>query len=64
MYNRLTHTRMRGTRIPRLFGVRSYLNNSFSIYKRLTPTRIRVELASRAYLGLVIKIIILPCINV
>ena len=40
---------MRGTRIPRLVGVRNYLTNYFTIYKRLTRSRIRVELASPAY---------------
>ena len=42
---------MRGTRIPRLLGVRNYLNNYFA-YKRLTTSRIRVELEAPAYLGL------------
>ena len=32
----------RGTRIPRLLGVRNYLNNYFA-YKRLTRSRISVE---------------------
>ena len=47
---RLTYKR--GTRIPRLRGVRNYLNNYFTIYKRLTRSRIREELASPTYLGL------------
>ena len=38
--------------IPRLFGVRNYLNNYFAMYTRLTHSRIRVELALPAYLGL------------
>ena len=53
MYTRLSrfpHTR--GTRIPRLLNVRNYLKNYFAMYKRLTRTRIRVELTSSAYLGL------------
>ena len=37
---------MRGTRIPRLFGFWNYLNNYYVMYKRLTRSRIRVELAS------------------
>ena len=43
---------MRGTRIPRLLEVRNYLNNYRAKYKYLTRSRIRVELASPAYLGL------------
>ena len=42
----------RGTRIPRLLGDRNYLNNYFANYTRLTHSRIRVELASSAFLGL------------
>ena len=42
----------RGTRISRLLRVRIYLNNYFSMYTRLTFSRIRVELASPADLGL------------
>ena len=42
---------MRGTRIPRLLGVRNDLNNNFAMYKRLTRFHIRVELASNAYFG-------------
>ena len=34
------------------FGVRNYLNNYVAMCKRLTRSRIRVELASPAYLGL------------
>ena len=41
-----------GTRISRLLGVRNYLNNYFAMYTRLTCSRIRVKLASPAYLGL------------
>ena len=43
---------MRETRIPRLLEDRNYLNNYFS-YKRLTRSRIRVELASPAYSGFI-----------
>ena len=42
----------RGTRIHRLLGVWNYLNNNFAMYKRLTRSRIRVELVSPVYLGL------------
>ena len=42
----------RGTRIPFLLGVRNYLNNYFAMYTRLTRSRLRVELASPAYLDL------------
>ena len=41
----------RGSRIPRLLGIRNYLNNYFAMYKRLTHSRIRVVLTSPAYLG-------------
>ena len=55
----------RGTRIPRPLGVMNYLNNYFAMYIRLTRSRVRVERASPAYLGLgIIYIIILPCICV
>ena len=40
----------RGTRIRRLLGVRNYLNNNFATDKHLKLSRIRVELASPAYL--------------
>ena len=43
---------MRGTRIPRLKGFKNYLNNYYAMYKRLTHSGIRVELASPAYIGL------------
>ena len=43
---------MRGTRIPRVLGVRNYLKNYFAKYKRLTGSRIRLELASPACFGL------------
>ena len=43
---------MRGTRIPRVLVVRNYLNNQFVNYTCLTHSRIRVELASPANLGL------------
>ena len=42
---------MRRTRIPRLLGVRNYLNKYFA-YKGLARSGIRVELASAAYLEL------------
>ena len=41
----------RGSRIPRLLGVRNYLNNYFAMYRRLTRSHIRAELAFPAYLG-------------
>ena len=41
----------RETRIPCLLAVKNYLNNYFA-YKRQTRSRIRVNLASPAYLGL------------
>ena len=65
MYKRVTRSHYtRGNHIPRLLGVKNYLNNYFA-YKRLTRFRIRVKLASPAYLGLgIIQIITLPCINV
>ena len=51
---------MRRTRIPRLLGVRNYLNNYFA-YKGLTCTRIHVGLPSPAFMGLrIIQIIIWP----
>ena len=40
----------RETRIPRLLEVKNYLNNNFAMYTCLTRFRIRVELASTAYL--------------
>ena len=40
----------RGTRIPRLLGVRNYLKKYSAKYKRLTCSRIRVELAFPACL--------------
>ena len=43
---------MRGTRIPRLKGFKNYLNNYYAMYKRLTRSRISVELVSPDYLGL------------
>ena len=54
MYTRLMILYTRGTRIPRLLKVKNYSNNYFAIYPRLTRSRIRVELATPAYLGLVI----------
>ena len=42
----------RETRNPRLLGVSNYLNNYFAMYKGLTRSRIRVELASPACLGI------------
>ena len=43
---------MRETRIPRQLEAEIYLNNYFIMYKRLTRSCIRVELATPAYLGL------------
>ena len=40
-----------GTRSPRLLGVRNYLNNYFAMCKRLTHSRIRVELAAPRLVG-------------
>ena len=55
----------RVTRIPRLLGVNDYLNNYLAMYRRLTRFRIRMELASPAYFGLIIIWIInFPCIHV
>ena len=55
----------RGTRIPRLLGVRDYLNHYIAMYKRLTRSRITVELASPAHFWLrILQKIILPCIIV
>ena len=51
-YARLMRSRIHVEHIPRLFGVKKYLNNYFARYKRLTRSRIYVELASPAYLGL------------
>ena len=42
----------RGTRIPPLLGFKNYLNNYVTIYRRLTRSLIRVEVASPAYLRL------------
>ena len=42
----------RGTCLHRRLGVMNYFNNYFAMYKRLIRSRIRVELASPAYLGL------------
>ena len=41
----------RRTRIPRLLGVKNYLNNYFA-YNRLSVSLTLVELAAPAYLGL------------
>ena len=41
----------RRTGIPSLFEVKNYLNNYFAMYKRLTRSCIRKELASLTYLG-------------
>ena len=52
MYKRLTRfPDTRGTRIPRVLGVRNNLYNYFA-YKSLRRSRIRVKLASPAYLEL------------
>ena len=42
----------RGNRITHLLGFRNDLNNYFAMYKRLTRSRILVELESPAYLAL------------
>ena len=52
MYTRVTRSHIR---MPSLLGVSIYLNNYFAMYKHLTRSRIRVELASPAYLGLEIN---------
>ena len=54
MYTRLARPYTRGPRIPHLFGFRNYLNNHFAMYKRLTRSRIHVEITTPAHLGLVI----------
>ena len=41
MYNHLTRYSFR---IPRLLGVKDYLNNYFPLYTRLTRFRIRLEI--------------------
>ena len=38
-----------GRRIPRLLGVKNYLNHYFAMYICLTRFRIRVEVTSPAY---------------
>ena len=38
--------------IRRLLGVKNYLNNYIAIYNHLTSFCLRVNLASRTYLGL------------
>ena len=43
---------MHGSHIPRLRGVRNYFNNSFVMYTHVTCSRIRLDLASPAYLEL------------
>ena len=40
-----------GPRIPRLLGVRNYLNNYFAMYKRLTRSRVLRLLGVRNYLN-------------
>ena len=40
-----------GTRLPRLLGLRDYINNYFAMYKRLTRSRICVEIASQPASG-------------
>ena len=42
----------RGTRIPRRLGFKNYLNNYYDMYKRLTRSRVSVELVSPTNLGL------------
>ena len=54
MYKHLTHCRIRVELAARadLGFARNFLNNYFANYTRLTLSRIRVELASPAYLVL------------
>ena len=47
-----THVYTRGTRIPRILGVRNYINNYFAMYKRLTRSHIHADLPPPTYLGL------------
>ena len=42
----------RGTLILHLLAVRNNINYYFALYTRLTHSRIRMEIASPAYLGL------------
>ena len=42
----------RGRRLHRLPGVKNFLNNYLAMYRRLTLSRIRLELAPPAYVGL------------
>ena len=51
MYTRLTRSHIH-VGLGHLLGVRNYLDNYFAMYKRLTRSRIYVELPSPAYLGL------------
>ena len=46
------HPATYGTRKCPLLGFRNYLNNYFAMYKRVTPSRLHVQLASVAYVGL------------
>ena len=53
MYKRLMLSRIHvELASPPLHGVMNYLNNYFVLYARLTPSRVRVELASHAYISL------------
>ena len=48
MYTRVALPYTRGTRIRHPLGVRNYLNNYLAMYTRVTRSRIRMDLASRA----------------
>ena len=52
MFGRLSYTG--GTRLPRILGVKNYLNNYFAMNTCLLRYRMRVELASPVYLGSII----------
>ena len=59
-YKRLPRSRLRVELASGLLGLKHCLSNYFTMYKRLTPTRICVDLASPAYLVFgIIQIIIL-----
>ena len=51
-YKRLTFPVYAKTLHPRLLGVRNYLNNYFAMCTRVMRSRIRVDLAFAALLGL------------
>ena len=52
MYKRLMRSRISVGRAPLLLEVKNNFNNYSTIYKHLTRSRILVEIASPAYLGL------------